>query len=139
MGKWIVMFLHKYKDMILYIFFGLCTMIVNIITYWLSAKIFSSVVINTIVAWLIAVLFAYLTNRKFVFDSEAKTLYEIIAESMSFFSCRLMTGIFDVAVMWFFVDILNFNDVVIKTESNIIVILLNYAASKFVIFRKRRT
>ena len=61
MGKWIVMFLHKYKDIILYIFFGLCTMIVNIITYWLSAKIFSSVVINTIVAWLIAVLFAYLT------------------------------------------------------------------------------
>lgn len=67
--------LNKYKDVIPYIFFGVCTTLVNMIVCWLCAHVFLfSVMISTIVAWVVSVLFAYVTNRKIVFHSAANGL-----------------------------------------------------------------
>ena len=126
----------KFKDVVPYLFFGVCTTLVNIVVYWLSVHILSqSVMTGTIIAWIAAVLFAYLTNRKWVFHSKASTNRDIIKEMSSFFGCRLASGVLDWLLMFFFVDCLKCNDIVIKTISNVVVIVLNYIASKFVIFR----
>ena len=93
--------------------------------------------ISTVFAWLLAVLFAYVTNRKWVFHSGADTTEAIITEILSFFSCRVATGIVDWACMWVFVDVLHFNDVVIKSMANVLVIVLNYIASKLLIFKRK--
>ena len=128
----------KYKDLIPYGIFGVLTTAVNVAVYALCARIFGlSTVVSTVIAWVAAVLFAYITNRKWVFHSTATGMAAILKEIASFFICRLLTGILDVGIMKLFVDILGFNDVIVKIASNIIVIILNYVASKLVIFKKK--
>lgn len=127
----------KYKDVIPYIFFGVCTTIVNVFAYWVCAYIFHlDVLPSTIIAWFFAVLFAYLTNRKWVFYSKASTYNEIIKECFYFYICRITTGIIDCLCMYIFVDLLHLNDLIIKILANILVVIINYVASKYFIFKK---
>lgn len=128
----------KHKDIIPYAFWGVCTTIVNTVVYWLFAELFFfSVLASAIIAWFFAVLFAYLTNRKWVFHSQATTAAEYVKEILAFYGCRLGTGFVDWLCMFVFADLLSLNDLVIKIATNILVILLNYIASKQVIFKKK--
>ena len=127
----------KYKEPILYLFFGGCTTLVNIVVYYLCSRINFGTAISTVIAWFVSVLFAYVTNRKYVFDSKVNAVVDILKESISFFSCRLATGALDLVIMIVFVDWLYINDMLMKILSNILVILLNYIASKLLIFKKR--
>ena len=127
----------KYKDVIFYLVFGVLTTVVNIVTYWVCVHILgASVMVGTILAWVLAVFFAYITNRSLVFHSSASGTDEIMKEITSFFACRIGTGVVDWVIMLVFVTILHFNDMIIKMLANIIVIVLNYILSKFVIFKK---
>ncbi|HIQ73172.1 MAG TPA: GtrA family protein [Candidatus Cottocaccamicrobium excrementipullorum] len=129
---------QKYKDIVPYAVFGILTTLVNIMAYWfLAHPLKIEVMPSTVIAWFLAVLFAYLTNRKWVFHSMAKSAKEIRTEMISFFACRLATGILDWLCMLIFVDLLSFNDVIIKAGANILVIILNYVASKNVIFGRK--
>ena len=129
----------KYKKIILYLFFGGCTTLVNIISYYILAHILNlPVIVSTIIAWILAVFFAYISNRKLVFDSKAETKKEISKEIISFFSCRLLTGLFDLLGMYILVDKLKLNDMVIKIILNVIVIILNYVFSKLIVFKNKK-
>lgn len=129
---------ERYRDVIPYLFFGVCTTFMNIAVYWICAHLFSmGVMASTIFAWIAAVLFAYITNRKWVFHSEVKGVTAILRETVAFFGCRLATGILDWIMMFILVDCLHLNDLAIKILANIMVIILNYVASKIVIFRKQ--
>lgn len=131
--------IKKYKDILLYGIFGVLTTVVNIATYWVAAHPLGlSVMVSTVIAWIAAVLFAYVTNRKWVFHSQAEGTKEIVQEIVSFFTCRLATGVVDWACMFIFVDLLHFNDVIIKAAANVLVIILNYIASKLVIFKHKK-
>ena len=126
----------KYKDLIPYAIFGILSTIINIIAYWLFAHLFGiETMAATIFAWVVTVLFVYVTNRKWVFHSEAKTAKEIIKEILSFFSCRLGTELIDIGCMFVFVTLLSWNDLLVKIFANVIVIIVNYLASKFLIFK----
>jgi len=128
---------EKYKDIIPYLFFGICTTMVNVVVYWISAyPLGLDIMPSTILAWILAVLFAYVTNRKWVFHSEAKGKKAIIKEIISFFACRLATGIVDGLCMFVFVELLEWNDVIVKFTANVLVIILNYITSKLVIFKR---
>lgn len=129
---------NKYKAEILYLFFGGCTTLVNIISYYLFYNIAGvSNVISTVIAWILSVLFAYITNRIFVFESKNNGFKGILLETTSFFACRLLTGALDVLIMWLAVDIMHYNSLLFKIISNVIVIILNYFASKLFIFKKK--
>ena len=131
-------FCDKYSDMIPYLIFGVLTTLVNIAAYWLLAHPLGlPTVPSTVIAWVLAVLFAYVTNRKWVFHSEATTRREIIKEGVSFYLCRLGTGVLDWLGMYVMVDVLHWNDLIVKIAVNIIVIILNYVASKLIVFRKK--
>lgn len=128
--------LMKYKNIILYAFFGVCTTLVNIIVYYICSYILKfPTIISTAISWSLAVLFAYVTNRKWVFESHVSNVKEVTKEITSFFSCRLLTGLLDIGIMFICVDILNWNDMIIKMISNILVIVLNYVGSKLIIFK----
>lgn len=130
--------LNRYRDVIPYAFFGVCTTLVNMGVYWLCAHPAQlPVVPGTVIAWFLSVLFAYLTNRKWVFHSTAVTRREIRREIVSFYSCRIATGVVDWVCMFVCVDLLHMNDMVIKIAANIVVIVLNYFASKTVVFQKK--
>ena len=92
-----------------------------------------------VLAWVAAVLFAYLTNRKWVFHSQASTRQEISREITSFFGCRLATGVLDWVLMFVCVDLLHFNDMLIKLLANVMVVILNFVASKRIIFKKKKS
>ena len=88
----------------MYLIFGTLTTAVNIVVYYLFSNIIHiNYLFSNAVAWFLSVLFAYVTNRKYVFDSKNN---QIIKEAISFFGSRLATGIMDMVLMWFLV---NFN------------------------------
>lgn len=89
-------------------------------------------------AWVSAVLFAFVTNRRWVFQSKAGTAREVFSELIVFVMCRLATGVVDIVCMYVFVQQLYFDDMIIKIGANILVIVLNYFASKFLIFKKEK-
>lgn len=130
--------LKKYQQPILYLFFGICTTIVNIITYYLSAHILSlSVILSTCLAWLVSVIFAYITNKWWVFESKSLRLKAVIQEFLSFTGCRLFTGACDLLIMLIFVDSLGMDDLFVKIASNILVVVLNYIFSEMIIFKRK--
>ena len=94
--------------------------------------------VSNIIAWFASVLFAYLTNRKWVFHSEAETFEDYWKEILAFFAARLGTGILDWLIMFIFAKQMGLNDMVIKIVSNVVVIVLNYVASKFWIFKSKK-
>ena len=82
--------IKKNKEIISYLIFGVATTVVSIISYFIFAKIFNiNPIISNVLSWLISVLFAYVTNRKYVFESKKTDKKEIIKEIISFFGCRL--------------------------------------------------
>ena len=127
----------NFKEIAAYLIFGVLTTIVNIVVYWLAAHPLGiGTVPSSVIAWIAAVLFAYVTNRIWVFHSETTGTSGIIREMAYFFSARLATGVIDWLFMYVTVDILGFNDVYMKVIANVIVVILNYVASKLLIFRK---
>lgn len=130
--------LIRYKSVISYLFFGVCTTLVNLIIYYLCARILGmGTAGSTAAAWAAAVLFAYITNKLFVFESRSFEKGLMIRELASFFACRLLTGVMDLAIMYICVDHLGWNDMVMKVISNVLVIVINYVASKLLIFKKQ--
>ena len=124
----------KYKEIIMYLIFGILTTIVNIVVYFIASNVLNiNYLISNATAWFLSVLFAYVTNKLYVFESSSK---EFIKEIVAFFSSRLATGILDMFLMWLFVTVASLNDVVVKIFVNILVIIMNYIFSKLFVFRK---
>ena len=124
------------KELFLYLVMGAATTLVNFICYFLL-KLVLSPALSTIIAWFVSVLFAYITNSKWVFNSQAKTFKEHFKELLSFFAARILSGIFDIGATVVFIEKLHFNDLFVKIVINVIVIVFNYVASKLVIFKKK--
>ena len=123
---------NKCYEVLSYLFFGGCTTLVNILTFGGLRLLKLGVYSSNVIAWIVSVLFAFITNRLFVFESKGKVLKEMI----SFFGFRLLSLVFDMGIMYLFVDVLNFNDMVSKIIANIFVIIINYVFSKIFIFKK---
>ena len=128
--------LEKYKSVLMYLFFGVFTTGINIASYWLLYTFLSLPnVVSTILSWVISVLFAYITNKLWVFKSRSFDKQVLSHEIPTFFGARLISGLIDLAIMYVFVDILLFPAMGIKFISNIFVVIFNYVASKVVIFK----
>ena len=128
---------NKYKEILMYLIFGVLTTVVNIVSYFLLARILHiDTVVSTVIALILSILFAYITNKIFVFESKTNTAQELLKEIISFFGCRAFTGILDVAFMYITVEVFNLNDMIMKIISNIVVIIVNYIFSKLIIFKK---
>ena len=129
--------LKKYKFIILYGIFGVLTTIVNIATYGILYRCFDvSNIVSNIIAWVMSVLFAFVTNKLWVFESKSFNFSLFIKELGSFIVCRLATGVLDLGIMFLGVDLLKGPAMILKVVSNIIVIILNYVMSKFFVFKK---
>lgn len=123
---------NKSYEVLSYLFFGGCTTLINIISFWLLRLIKMGVYTSNIIAWIVSVLFAFITNKLFVFESKGNAF----KEGISFFGFRLLSLIFDMGIMYLFIDILNLNDLLSKVITNIFVIIINYIFSKVFIFKK---
>ena len=130
--------LEKYRGLILYVVFGVLTTAINIAVYALCYRVLRLPnVPSNVIAWILAVLFAFVTNKLYVFESKSLERGTVMRELLSFVGARLATGLLDLAVMFVGVDLLHGPDLVFKVGSNVLVIILNYVLSKLIVFRKK--
>ena len=127
----------KYKEIINYLIFGGLTTLVSIGTYAIFTKIFNiDYLVSNVLSWVIAVLFAFITNKLFVFESKSKDKKLISKEITNFFFFRIVSLVLEMVIMYVFVDLLAINDLITKIFAQIIVILANYIFSKVFVFKK---
>ena len=137
--KKIVELYRKYKEIINYLIFGVLTTIVSLSVYYgLTFKILDpnnsvSLQIANIISWVAGVMFAYITNRKFVFNSKSKDLFK---EVSSFVGARIITLLMDMLIMFIGVTILKCNDKIVKLMAQVIVVIGNYLFSKIFVFKR---
>ena len=130
----------KYQEVIRYLIVGVLTTFVSLLLYYglvntiLNPNQPIELQIANIISWIGSVLFAYITNRKYVFQSVEKKKGK---EFFSFVGSRVLTLLMDMAIMFVFVTLLHMNDKFIKLLSQVIVIVANYILSKFLVFKKK--
>lgn len=142
MGK-ILNIYKKYEEIINYLIVGVLTTIVSLIVKWgllfsiLNAKDAFQLQLAVIISWIVAVIFAYITNRVFVFKSKSK---KILKEIINFFGARILTLLLEMLIMWFFVTLLRLNSniwvLVWTVIAQVMVIIANYVFSKLFVFKK---
>lgn len=129
----------QYKDVIAYLVFGGLTTLVNLVVFFVTATMWHwNYQIGTAVAWFVSVLFAYLTNRVWVFHSHFTTLRALGQEVISFFSVRALTLVMDEGIMWIGVSLLLQNEMLTKLVDQVVVVLANYFFSKWFVFKKTK-
>lgn len=141
MLKQLLKLTEKYREIILYGVFGGLTTVVDWAVYmawtWAFPGKYANVA-GTGLAWVAAVLFAYFTNRRWVFPSRADGLIPRLRECAAFFGSRILSGLVNLWIMYVAVDLMRFDGGTVKLASNVLVIIINYLLSKFLVFRKGR-
>ena len=125
-------------DLILYLIVGVVTTLLNGFVYWASMKCGIPNVTSTVVAWIAAVIFAFWANKWIVFSSRNLNVLFVLREMCQFIGFRLGTGVLDVAFMYLTVDRLHWHPLLMKLISDFVVTVINFAASKFFIFAKKK-
>lgn len=130
---------QKHRELILYVFFGGLTTLVNWGSYWLLADVLGlPYLVSTAAAQILSILFAYVTNRIWVFESKVTGLGGIALEMGKFFGARAASFFLDLGLMYVGVDLLGINDKWMKLASNVIIIIVNFFLSKLFVFHKGR-
>lgn len=150
--KTITTIFNKYKELVTYIIFGILTTFVNFFAFWLFTKIFGEelYLVNNAVAWVVGVVFAYVTNKLFVFESKSWNLKLVTKEVAGFLGARIFSFLVEEGGMLLFISVLGFGtksltllgititgQFIVKILLAVIVVVLNYVFSKFFIFRKQ--
>ena len=135
MKKWI----EKYWDILTYLFFGALTTAVSFLIYfpcynWLHW----SAGVSNAVSWVAAVAFAFLTNKPFVFQSHDWSWSVVWPELTKFVGCRIASGVLETGILVLTVDWLLWNGNVMKLITAVLVVILNYIGSKFLVFIKKK-
>ena len=130
-------FYRKYKEPLLYLFFGGLTFLLSVFLYWLLAHPLGlpPLAANAL-SWILCVAFAYVTNRTWVFRDKARGARGVVREAVSFAAGRLATLGLEELVLWLGVSVLGVNDLAVKVLAQVLVIVGNYVVSKFFVFRK---
>ena len=129
---------NKYKEGLLYLFFGGCTTLINIISFIIFRQFKLGVDVSNIISWLIAVIFAFITNKLFVFDSKNTDRKTVMKETISFLIARVISLGIDTGLLHLMIDFMKIHEVIAKVISNIVVIFVNYIFSKLFIFKKEK-
>lgn len=128
--------IQKNKKVLIYVICGIGTTLVDWVTYWIFRQFHMPYVIANICSWLLAVLFAYGTNKQFVFQTPWNQ--EIGKEVLSFTVGRIGTGILQIAGITFLVSGIHLNEYIAKAGISVLVLILNYVISKKMVFRKQQ-
>lgn len=123
----------------MYIIVGVCTMIVSLASYFIMANTLQMYYqAANIISWVLAVAFAYVTNKKYVFKSPYTSVQATTKELVSFVSSRVASLLVEILSMFFFVQVCQIDDNIVKLMNQVLVTVLNYIFSKFWVFRKEK-
>lgn len=129
----------RYKEIVMYLIFGVLTTVVSFVSYygllWLGLYYIASQVIS----WALAVAFAFVVNKLFVFEDKASSTAELFRQIWQFVSVRIASGVIETLLLWLLVDVLTVGEGTAKVPVAVLTVILNYIASKLLIFRKKET
>lgn len=129
---------RKHEEGINYLIFGFLAFVLNYILYFLFADAMQMhYMAATVLSWVLTVVFAYWTNRCFVFKSTNKDKQSVGKEFLSFIGARVATEVLEVVLMYLLVDCAGANDKISKLICQTLVILANYVLSKIWIFKSK--
>lgn len=130
-------FIRRHYDILAYLFFGGLTTAVNYLVYLPCFNLLHlSGAVSNAIAWVAAVAFAFLTNKPFVFKSHDWSLKVVLPELGKFLGCRIGSGVLETAIIFAFVDMLHWDGNLMKLATSVLVVVLNYFGSKFLVFKK---
>lgn len=128
---------QKYRELISYVFFGGMTTVVNYIIYFLCTRgCRIDPLGSNVLAWIGAVIFAYVVNKLYVFQSKSWERDLLIREIWQFVSARLASLGLEELMLFVFVHVLGVNDLIVKVGAAVVVVIANYFFSKLIIFKK---
>lgn len=136
--------LKKYRSQIVYLIFGVLTTVVNYLVFFPCSSYLEktgfqyAVAVSNTVAWVFAVLFAYVTNKPFVFESHDWSWKVVAPELAKFVSTRLASLLIETVIITVTVDMLHWNKIVWKILTSVLVVVLNYVGSKLLVFRRKK-
>ena len=131
------MLIRNHYDILAYLFFGVLTTVVNYVVYLPCYNLLGlSAAVSNAIAWAAAVAFAYLTNKPFVFKSHDWSAKTVVPELTKFVGSRVASGALETAIIFVTVDLLQCNGNIMKLITSVLVVILNYVASKLLVFRK---
>jgi putative flippase GtrA len=123
-----------------YIFFGGCTTLVNLVSYYLLREVagMTNITLANFIAISLSILFAYVVNKLFVFQHRTSSFAELVREAVSFIGMRVSTLVIEIAGVLVLANWCGLNDMLAKFLIQFVVLVLNYIFSKFVIFKKKK-
>ena len=130
---------RKYEEGINYLIFGFLAFVLNYVLYYLFAGVLDiHHLVSTVLSWALTVVFAYWTNRTFVFKSKNKDAKSLWEEFVSFIGARVATELLELGLMFLMVDCADLNEYISKFVCQVLVIVANYFLSKLWIFKEKK-
>ena len=123
----------KHREFIMYGIFGVLTTAVNYVVYLGAAATGMHYMVANVVAWIVAVVFAYVVNRKWVFESRSP---ELLPEFLRFVGSRLLSLVVESGAMYVMVDLIHMDDKIAKLVGIVINVIINYFLGKIFVFKK---
>ena len=137
-------FYAAHKEGILYLVFGGLTTLISIVSFWIFSLIFGEdkYLLSNFLSWVLAVIFAFFTNKTLVFGSLKTDRKTLLREGLEFLLARVFSLGLEEGGLWLMLDIFGMEDIpsgdlIAKVLMSVIVILVNYLISKFIIFKKK--
>ncbi len=141
--KTILDLIKKYKQTLLYVIFGVATTAVNLTTYTVFVELLNvEMTVSNAIAWVVGVLFAFVTNRRYVFESKETGTAAVFRQLLSFTAGRAVSGVIEIVLptllfnLGLTAELFGVQGSVAKISVSIIVVILNYIFSRFIVFRK---
>lgn len=132
------------KETVSYIFFGVLTTVINLIVSYVTLKLFSKFTNEVVatnasiaIAWVLSVLFAFITNKLFVFNSKNMSVKTLFKEGGAFFGGRLFSYLFELVWMNLTVMVFRMNYMIAKVIGQIVIVIMNYFISKIFVFKNK--
>lgn len=137
--RWLEPFYKKHKEVLLYLFFGGCTFLISVISYSVMNAAFGiHELVANLISWVLAVLFAFFTNRTWVFEGHTDSARDFFSQMIAFFGGRVITLVMEEIILLVFITMLGLPGIGVKIVAQIIVILANYIISKVWVFKENQ-
>ncbi len=130
---------RRYKELILYVFFGALCTVVSIGSFaWCDVIMHMDPLIANIISWILAVTFAYVTNSLWVFESKPRGIKEMFRQATAFYGGRVLTLAMEELILLIFINGLGLPSVAVKVAAQVAVLIANYIISKCIVFREKK-
>ena len=127
---------RRYKEILLYLFFGVLTTVISIGSFWYFCRIGIDALIANVISWILAVLFAYVTNSIWVFTARPGSMGERLRQMAGFYGGRVATLLMEEGILLLGIRLLHLNEMPVKVAAQVLVLIGNYVISKFLVFKK---